>query len=634
MKNFTILEKIKYWFDNLMSKGPHMLILLLGFLSLIIIMFSGLTIWYLQIAPESQEPLGFIESVWQSLLRALDSGAMGADNGWPFRIISFLVTLGGIFVLSILIGVLGTTIEEKLNNLRKGKSFVIEKEHTLILGYSSKIFTIISELVIANENVKNPRIVILADKDKVEMEDEIKNKISDLKNTKIICRSGVPYDFSDLEIVNPQQSKSILILTPDEEENADSLTIKTILAITNNPNRRSSPYHIVAEMKDIANYEVAKMVGKDEAEILFVDDIIAKIIVQTSRQSGLSIVYTELFDFDGVEIYIQSENKLIGKSYGEALSVYEDSSLIGIKQMDGSVKLNPEMDYVIKEDDMAIVISEDDSTIVISDNQKNNFDENLILNVNHNQINTENILLLGWNSIASTIITEIDKYVGPKSKIVVVSSFEKYEEEVNEIRSNLQNCTLDFQLNDTTNRKVIEKLNITSFDSVQILCYKEEMDIQDADAATLITLLHIRKILDDESKDIKVVSQMLDAKNRALASITKADDFIVSDKLISLLMSQVSENKFLMKVFESLFESEGSEIYLKPVTEYVTHDDGPVDFYTIIESARRKGHSAFGYRLEHLAEDSSAAFGIQVNPNKSTKIQFNANDKIIVLAEN
>jgi voltage-gated potassium channel Kch len=633
MKNFTLFERIKYWFDNLMSRGPHMMILLLGFLSLIIILFSGLVIWYLQIAPENEEPLGFIESIWQSLLRALDSGTMGGDVGWPFRFISFLVTLGGIFVLSILIGVLGSSIEEKLNNLRKGKSFVIEKEHTLILGYSSKIFTIISELVIANENVKNPRIVILADRDKVEMEDEIKNKISDLKNTKIICRSGVPYDFSDLEIVNPQQSKSILILTPDEDENADSLTIKTILAITNNPNRRPSPYHIVAEMKDISNYEVAKMVGKDEAEILFVDDIIAKIIVQTSRQSGLSIVYTELFDFDGVEIYIHSENKLIGKSYGEALSLYEDSSLIGIKYLDGSVKLNPAMDYIVKEDDLAIIISEDDSTIFISDKQKNNFDETSILNVNSNETYTENILLLGWNSIATSIITEIDKYVGPNSKIVVVSSFEKYEKEVNNLRTNLKNCSLDFQINDTSNRKVIENLNITGFDSVQILCYKEEMSIQDADAATLITLLHIRKILDDESKDIKVVSQMLDAKNRALASITKADDFIVSDKLISLLMSQVSENKFLMKVFEGLFEAEGCEIYLKPVTEYVSND-APVDFYTIIESARRKGQTAFGYRLEHLAEDSTAAFGIQVNPNKSTKIQFNANDKIIVLAEN
>ena len=116
MKNFTLLERIKYWFDNLMSKGPHMMILLLGFLSLIIILFSGLVIWYLQIAPENEEPLGFVESIWQSLLRALDYGTTGGDVGWPFRFISFLVTLGGIFVLSILIGVLVTSIEEKLNN--------------------------------------------------------------------------------------------------------------------------------------------------------------------------------------------------------------------------------------------------------------------------------------------------------------------------------------------------------------------------------------------------------------------------------------------------------------------------------------------------------------------------------------
>ena len=66
MKNFTLLERLKYWFDNLMSRGAHMMILLLGFLSFIIILFSALTIWYLQIAPESQEPLGFIESIWQS----------------------------------------------------------------------------------------------------------------------------------------------------------------------------------------------------------------------------------------------------------------------------------------------------------------------------------------------------------------------------------------------------------------------------------------------------------------------------------------------------------------------------------------------------------------------------------------
>lgn len=73
--------------------------------------------------------------------------------------------------------------------MRKGHSFVIEKDHTLILGWSTKIFTIISELVVANQNHKDAKIVIKADMDKVEMEDEIRARIPDTKTTRIICRT-------------------------------------------------------------------------------------------------------------------------------------------------------------------------------------------------------------------------------------------------------------------------------------------------------------------------------------------------------------------------------------------------------------------------------------------------------------
>ena len=83
-------------------------------------------------------------------------------------------------------------------------------------------------------------------------------------------------------------------------------------------------------------------------------------------------------------------------------------------------------------------------------------------------------------------------------------------------------------------------------------------------------------------------------RNRELAEVTKADDFIVSDKLISLLMSQVSENKYLMRVFEDLFDADGSEIYLKPAGSYV-ETGRPVNFYTVVESARRRGEVAIGY---------------------------------------
>ena len=62
---------------------------------------------------------------------------------------------------------------------------------------------------------------------------------------------------------------------------------------------------------------------------------------------------------------------------------------------------------------------------------------------------------------------------------------------------------------------------------------------------------------------------MLDVRNRELAEVTQADDFIVSDKLISLMLAQVSENKDLNAVFDDLFDPDGSEIYLKPAADYV-----------------------------------------------------------------
>ena len=631
MNNIKFSQKIRYRFDNLMSRGPIAMIALLAILSLLVVAIAGAVIWLFHISPEGAEPMNFAEGTWQSLMRTLDSGTMGGDTGWAFRIVAFLVTLGGIFIISTLIGVLGTGIEGNLEELRKGKSFVIEQNHTLILGWSSKIFTIISELVIANENSKNPRIVVLADMDKVEMEDGIRDRVKDLKNTRVICRKGNPYDLVDLSIANPHASKSIIVLAP-EDGNADPLTIKTILAITNNPNRREAPYHIVAEIKDEKNLEVAQMVGKDEVELVLSDYFIGRIMVQTSRQSGLSIVYTELMDFEGAEIYFKEEKELVGKTYGASILSYEDSSVMGLQFANGSVKINPPMEYEIKKGDKIIAITEDDDTMVLLKEKSNLISEDAIVDADSGKVSSERILILGWNKRALVIIPEMDKYVGPGSYMKIVSTFDNDKEYIQEIAKKLKNIKLEFHHADTTARSVIDDLDITSFNSVQLLCYKEQMDMQDADAQTLISLLHIRRIMDETGKDMKIVSEMLDLRNRELAEVTKADDFIVSDNLISLLMSQVSENKFLMSVFEDIFNAQGSEIYLKPMSDFIKLGQ-KIDFYTVMESAKRKGQTAIGYRLASMANDKSKAHGVVIRPNKSIVQSFAENDKLIVLSE-
>jgi voltage-gated potassium channel Kch len=563
-------------------------------------------------------------------MRAMDPGTVAGDIDWVFRIFGLLITLSGIFILSTLIGILGSGIESKLDELRKGKSRVLESNHTLILGWSSKIFTIISELIIAGENQKKPRIVILSEVDKVEMEDAIRDKIPNMGNMKVVCRNGIPNDLDNLAMVNPHEAKSIIILSP-EEGNADSQAIKTILAITNNPKRKEGAYHIVSEIKDIKNYEVAKMVGEDEVEIILTDDVFARIMVQTSRQSGLSLVYQELMDYDGDEMYFGHEEKLIGKTFQEAIFAYETSSVMGLQYASGEVVINPPMDYVIKEGDQVITITEDDDTMIVSNKTEYNINFDAIQSKEEEEAGPERTLMLGWNLRGPILIRELDEYVAEGSFIKIVSNHEFEAEEFEFIKKSLKNTNIEFKIGDITSREIIDALDVTSYANVQVLC-DENLEIQEADSLTLITLLHLRRISSEKDIDMKIVSEMLDYRNRDLAAVTKVDDFIVSDKLISLMMTQVSENKHLMRAFEDLLQSEGSEIYLKSAENYVKLNT-KVNFYTLLESAKRMSQVAIGYKIAADAHDADKGFGVIVNPDKNEIVEFTKDDMLIVLAE-
>ncbi|MES1244713.1 MAG: potassium transporter TrkA [Acidobacteriota bacterium] len=631
MNGIRWTHRFRYGFDNLMSRGTPALIGLLALCSLGLIMVAALVMVILRIVPGGAEgPPGFGESMWLSLMRTLDSGTMGGDEGLGFRWTMLFVTLGGIFIVSALIGVLNSGLEGKLDELRKGRSFVIEKDHTLILGWSPKIFTVLSELVLANENRHKPRIVVLADKDKIEMEDEIRDEIGDSGKTKIICRTGSPLNLNDLEIVNPHEARSIVVLAP-ESEDPDPEVIKTILAITNNPNRREGAYHIVAEIAEPRNVEVAKMVGKDEAELVVTGDLIPRIIVQTSRQSGLSVVYTELLDFGGDEVYFQEEPKLVGKTFGDALLAYEDSAIMGLRKRDGAILLNPPMDTPIEDGDKVIAISEDDDTVRVSDSAPR-IDERAIHGAPATESRPERTLLLGWNEQGSAIVHELDRYVAPGSELTLVADVPGFAGLIEQECGDLERQKLTCREADTKDRRVLDGLGVETFDQVILLCYSEQLDVQEADARTLITLLHLRDMAEKGGHDFRIVSEMLDVRNRELAEVTQADDFIVSNKLTSLMLSQISENKELNAVFADVFDPDGSEIYLKPAGDYVNLGVA-VSFYTVTEAARRRGEVAIGYRRMADAKNAEKSYGVAVNPKKSDTVSFGKEDQVIVLAE-
>jgi ion channel POLLUX/CASTOR len=638
LRKITFKDRIRYHFDNIMSKGPIALIGWLFIASVVLIIFISLVVVTFGIGPEGKGT--FMEVAWASLMRTLDPGTMGGDEGSRGFLLAMLtVTLGGIFIVSILIGILTTGIEGKLEQLRKGRSFVAEQGHTVIMGWSSQIFTLISELVEANANQRHSCIAILAEKDAVEMHDEIRSKVSKTGRTRIVCRTGSPIDMDDLDIVNPQGARSIVILAP-EVDDPDFYIIKSILALTNDKDRSENRYNIVTVIRDSKNFEVARMIGGDEVKLVLVGDMMSRIMAQTCRQSGLSVAYTELLDFGGDEIYFQEEPRLAGKTFAETLMAYEDSAVIGIRFKDGRLQINPPMDTIVESGDKLIVISEDDDTVRLSGLTAHHIDSNAIQGTAPKLPASERMLMLGWNERAPLIIKELDNYVAPNSEITVVHGDSM---DVNALlpengngRQALRNQTVSFLLGDTTDRNTLEGLGVHTYDHIIVLSTTEKdsapTDPQEADARTLITLLHLRDMSDKLGKPLAIVSEMLDIKNRELAQVTRADDFVVSDNLVSLMLSQISENPELSFVFQDLFNPEGSEIYLKPVEEYV-QTGKPLNFYTVVEAARRRNQIAIGYRLQREAYEANKSYGVRINPPKSLQTSYAQGDRIIVLAE-
>lgn len=626
-------QKLQYRFDNLMSRGTPAMVGILFLLSLIVIVIAAFVISFFGLHQIDSDALSFGEAFWESLMRTLDSGSMGGDTGTGFRLIMFFVTIGGIFVVSTLIGVLSNGIEDQMDRLRKGRSQVLETNHTLILGWSPQIFTVLNELMIANENQSHARIVILADQDKVEMEEALKDRVEVKGSTRIICRNGSPIDPNDIEIASPHTAKSIIVLPP-ENSDPDTDVIKTVLAITNSPKRRAEKYHIVTQIRNEKNLSVLQMVGEnDHVQAITTQDLIARVVAQTSRQSGLSVVYTELMNFGGDEIYFKQEPALTHKTFGEALLMFEDSSVMGLRKADGKILLNPAMDIVIAADDKIFALSADDDTIRVNPNSSLiQINESLIRSSREAfQPKPEKCLILGWNRSGTTIVHELDNYVPKGSQVTVVADIFGIEKQIAAHGGKLKNQKLTVLEGETTDRDLLDSLNIQDYDHVIVLAYST-LEQQEADAKTLVTLLHLRDIAEEDETPFSIVSEMLDLRNRELAEATQVDDFIVSEHLISLMMSQLSEDAELFDVFTDIFDPEGSEIYLKPASDYVALGES-VNFYTVAEAAKRRGETAIGYRLVAEAKDPEKGYGVHTNPKKSAQVVFAATDKVIVIAE-
>lgn len=612
MKKKNTIKKLQYQFDRIMTKGTIAMITMLFTVCLIALVIIGL------ISSLSKVEGGVFYHLWESLLHTLDPGTIsGTSTDNKLYIIMMTVsTFFGLIFTSVLIGIISTGFEEKLAQLRKGKSVVQEENHTVIIGFNDNIYTILSELIEANSNHKNMCIVVLGEEDKVEMEDAISAHFPDTRTTHIICRSGSLHEAPSLERCSVETSRSVIINEYDDAE-----VLKIVLALTTyikDKDLLNKDLHFTGVVQNEENLETVTLAGEGHSEIIFAKDAISRIIAHTCREHGLTEVLVELFDFDGDELYFEYEPSVIGKTFHETLNCFSNATVFGINRND-EVLLNPPMDTVLLEGDAVILMEDDDGSFALSNDTS--YNEALIRDRDKSLSERDNnMLVLGFNDKITTILDEFDKYVACGTQVTIVA--ENIDTTMIGAYKNIVVTTLERHVT----HKLLQELLDDSINNVLVLS-KDDGNAQANDSRTLQLLIFLRHIADNYGYQFAITTEMLCSDNQRLATNARVDDFVIGSNLINLMMTQVAENRFIKPLIDVLLDDAGSELYMKPAVNYVKIG-AQVDFRTVTESAARKGEIFVGYK-----NYVDGMPNIVTNPDKNESIVFDKNDLIIVVAE-
>lgn len=613
------MKHLKYFFDRKIASGTGTLLLWIAILSF---GFLGIfaIIMTVSFSETVAQPSEYIETFWTTLAIALDPAiafdpTMVTEPGWINQIFLLFVAIFGIFILSTLIGVLTSGITEKVYQLRRGRSVVLAEGHTLILGWSAKIGPIIGELVLANLSVSRAKIVVLADVDKIQMEEHIFSIAGKNHTTEIICRNGTHTEIQDIKIVNPAKAKSIIILKQSANID-DTPTIKSILAL----NKLIDPEHpvpIVTEITEPGNVEAALSINPN-ISVVRPDELITRLIVQSARQRGLSKVYDEIFSFKGNEIYFHRAGFLKTMPFGEVVQRYQNAVAIGIYTNQDEMILCPRYDAVVKETDQIIVIAEDDDKITLN---KEVLEVNSIVPIipPEPDRDPEHIWILGWHQLGEILLEEFNLLLPENSTISII-----YDENFTQSQPELRRLETKYKFKtiagDTSRKTAIGMINLKKCTHIIVMSYRDTLSPAKADDKTLLSIVHLRNLC-REYPQIALTSELINFGNKELISDTdENNDFVASEELVSKALVQLAENPKLDKLLANILTANGPEFHIREASQYLSAST----FGEISQTCLSFGEIAIGYRKNNQ---------IIINPRKKETMNLTETDGIIVFSE-
>ena len=607
MNKPSFKDRFRYWFDNRMSKGSISLIRFLVVFSVIFVLgMTGIAMLFR--FNDEQEAAGIIWDGFSTIINAWMPSYEDGSIGYLF--VMAIIAVAGLLVTSVLIGIVTSAMEEKIMNLKRGNSIVIEKDHTIILGFFPGEYTLISQLILAAGS--KPAVIVVGGMlEKEEMETHIHDNVEIPKNVKVVCRTVDLFDPASIEKLSVDSCSKIVISPMD-----DNSTIKTLLAvsalITDSSNKHVRVSAITSRNETRFPPTIAR---RHNVTTLQTNDTLARIIAHSCTQTGLSEVFKEVFNFEGSELYNITLPDIEGMTFADLMYKLDKAVPIGVYR-EFKMKTNPPQDLVLQNTDKILVFSEErDSAVLLKDRIP---DE---INAEEPPIKPERdtrVLVFGQNETLVTVLYELPENV----QSVTLVNYDG--DDVIELRQVCNKRDMSLTCIKTKTRNEIDLLNTVKNAEHVILLSSHEKDEETADMDTIFLLLNLREIRTKYRLRFNITTEMRREVNQRLVESDDHTDFIVASNMSSLFLAQLAESPELVHTFRELLSNEGNELYMKRAGNL-----NCVGEFTVSQLRQKlfnKGYIFLGY----MTADNNYSF----NPDLTDKVTLKKADSLIVLGLN
>ena len=546
-EKFSLKNRFNYWFDNRMAKGSLAFIRILIIASVLLaVLIAGLIIIF-----NFNEDGSIASVIWDSISTIINAWMPSFEDGsLGYVILMSVVAIAGVLFTSVLIGIITSAIEEKIDNLKRGNSLVLEKGHIVVLGFYPGEYTLLRQLILAAAG-KPACVVIAEDMDREEMEDYINDNLEATKNFRIVCRTADITDPSSLEKCSVETSKTVIVSPTD-----DMKTIKAVLAVSALLDEKGAPEISVNAIISKDEYRFPLSIAEaNNITTLQTNSILAKMIAHSCTQTGLSETFREVFDFEGSEFYLVEFKGLEGLTFEELMSRVSKATPAGIYR-DDKVTINPDPKMKLNDTDKVLVFSEEIDSAELVDPPKEKPNTNIKMVDVEEKTDT---IIIGHNETLPIILNELPENV--TQVFLVNQDTSRKEQKAIEKVAAKRKLKINYYEGDTHNED--DLVELAKMAKHIVILNEHDGDPEEADMEAIFLLLKLRDIRKRYNLNFNITMEMQQEHNQKLVSRGDHTDFLVSSSMSSLILAQLAESPELIGVFREILSNEGNEIYLK-----------------------------------------------------------------------